>query len=231
MRIAQWWSKKGEKFEEIKALAENLSSKSKSQYERDKQYARMYCNRNILGMESFNYYKIDPRREHEDEKIRLNVIAAVIDTLTSKLAVEQPRVVALTSGADFDVRSKSKKLQQFIDGILESSGAFVETLKAFRDAEIVGTGVLRVFDEWGNIKCERIPKHEILLDEEEAFYGCLSQLHQTKAVGRDKLIEMFPNKRKAIETASKVESEFVNQAEISDLVEVRESWHLPSGPE
>jgi hypothetical protein len=231
VRVSNWWSKKDGKYDDIKALVENLVARQKPQHEREKQFARMYSNRNIMGMDSFNYYKIDPRREADEDKIRLNAVAAVIDTLTSKLAVEQPRVIALTTGADFDVRSKAKKLQQFIDGILESSGAYVETLKAFRDAEIVGTGVLSVYDEWGNIKCERIPKHEILIDEEEAFYGCMSQLHQVKVISRDKLVEMFPAKKRQIDQATKITSEGINVTEISDLIEVRMSWHLPSSPD
>jgi len=231
MRVYDWWAKKGEKYDDIKALVEDLRARRKPQYEREKQYARMYSNRNIMGMESFNYFKIDPRREADEDRIRLNVVSAVIDTLTSKLAVEQPRVVALINGADFDIRSKARKLQKFVDGILESSGAQEEALKAFRDAQIVGTGVLRVYDEWGNIKCERVPKHEILVDEEEAFYGKVTQAHQFKVISRSKLIEMFPNKKRQIKQASRVDSEgAVNDTDISDLVEITESWHLPSGP-
>lgn len=231
MRLnSSWWNIKGDKFNDIKALIEHLQAKSKSRDELDKQYTRIYTNRNIMGLSSYNYYKIDPRREADDDNIRLNVVASVIDTLNSKLAVEQPRVVTLTDGADFPIRSKAKYLQKFIDGILESSGAQKEALKAFRDAEIVGTGVLRVFSEWGNIKCERIPKHEILVDDEEAFYGSVTQMHQIKVMSRDKLIEMFPKKKAKIKAASRVEKQNISTYDISDLVEICMSWHLPSGP-
>lgn len=231
MKIGNWWGRPGQKYDEIKALTENLQARGEARKQRDLQYCKMYSNRNIAGTSSYNYYKVDPRREYEDDRMRLNVVAAVIDALNSKLAVEQPRVVTLTNGAEFPVRAKARYLQKFIDGILEASGATEQALLAFRDAEIVGTGVLRVFDEWGNIKCERVPKSEILIDDEEAFYGHPTQLHQIKVVSRDRLLEMFPKKRKAIEQATRIEAEFASDYDVSDLVEVRESWHLPSSPE
>lgn len=226
-----WWNKKGQKHSDIFSIVENLQARAKARIESEKRYARLYSNRNILGLEAFNYYRTDPRSPPEEDRIRLNVCSALVDTVTSKLAIEQPRVVALLNSADFDVRSKAKDLQKFIDGVLESSGSYVEMLKAFRDAAIMGTGVVKVLDEWGNIKVERIPKHEINIDEEEAFYGCMSQLHQTKTVSRAKLLELYPNKAKEIKQASRVSSERIPTSEMSDLITIVMSWHLPSSPE
>jgi len=42
MLIGNWWDKDGEKYDEIAMLVENIKTRRKPQYERDKQFARMY---------------------------------------------------------------------------------------------------------------------------------------------------------------------------------------------
>jgi len=229
-KIGSWWADKGQKHDAIWALASNLKQRQRPRMEIEKRYARLYANRNMLGLDSFNYYRSDSRIMPDEERIKLNVVRTIIDTIHAKIAVEQPRVTVQTNGADFAVRSKAKKIQKFTDGILELSGSYVEMLKAFRDAEIMGTGVVKIYDDWGNIKLERTLKHEILIDEEECYYGRPTQLHQVKTISRAKLIEMFPKFEAKILQANKVKTEFTIPSDISDLVTVIMSWHLPSGP-
>ena len=228
-----WWDSTTPEFA-ISALVHQLKARRGPRLEIEKRFARLYSNRFFLGMQSWNYFRLAPHAQGLDEdRLRLNAIAAVIDTITSKLAVEQPRVVCLLNGADFQVRAKSKDLQSFIDAVLESSGAYTELLKAFRDAEIFGTGIVRLQEEFGQIKAERIYKHEIVIDEQEAFYGKIGQLFQCRTLARYKLLELYPKKAKLVAASGFQAPDSGTQKlpETADLVSVTEAWYKPADPE
>jgi len=108
--------------------------------------------------------------------------------------------------------------------------------KVFLDACITGTGVMKVFSEFGKIKTERIPISELSIDPLEAEYGNMPrQLFQTKRVSRHVLAAMFPEKKTLImeaDSGRKSGQEYEDREQRdSDMLLCHEAWHLPSGPE
>ncbi len=227
-RVSNWWSEGKNKYLEISAVINVMLAKSRPRHQSYKAFSRLYTNRPMVDIQSYNFYRgidVDP--------LSLNIFATAVDTIVSKVATQPPRIV-ISPTNDLQARSKSRKLQQFLDGLFEASGAWELGPQAALTAMILGTAAVRVYSEWGDIKCELLKTNEIILDEEEAFYGKPRQLHLRKLIPREVVLAMFPSKTKKIELSGKVkpaDDSKVLDSEISDLITITESWHLPSSPD
>jgi hypothetical protein len=137
----------------------------------------------------------------------------------------------LTSGGDFSLQRKAKKLTKFVEGIYSYSEFYEKATMAFQDACIFGTGCIKIFIENGQIKTERVIISEIKVDDIEAYYGKPRQLHQEKFIEKSVLKAMFPEHEAQIDVASYPDSQSYGQsATAKDMIKVIESWHLRSGP-
>lgn len=224
-----WWRNSSDPHEHIHELIAGLRADQQPQRLDDLRYAKMYCNRNFTGFGPHEYHRLDKRSRRNDDGLRLNVIANIIDTIVSKLSVNAPRVVVSTTDAPFNIRSKHRPLQYFIDGALEESGAFMQGILAFKDACIVGTGCLKVERDGKKVNVARVPKHELTIDDEAAYYGDLNEIHQTKLLDRQVAISLYPDHKRILEKTSAVKGGA--GIRMSDMIAVTESWHLGLGDE
>jgi len=194
--------------------------------------ARLYGNLSVMGLNGLTYSKIASVQNALKDRISYNVCQSAVDTITSKIAKNKPRPLFLTSGGDYKIQRRAKKLSKFTDGIFYENNAYVMGPAAFRDGAIWGSGIIHVFTEHGRVKWERVIPTEIQVDEVEGFYGKPRQLHRVKNVDRQVLADLYPKKRAAIMRAQRASSDSLGGYEnISDVVAVRESWHLASGPD
>lgn len=229
----RWWVKKN-KHEAVFALVKYLDQYQSDRKTKNLRHARLYANSELLGLESGNYMESSKTSmfADRDSRIRLNVISSVVDTISSKIAKNKPKVVLLPSGGDWSLQQRGKKLEKFIDGLFYKADLHDEATKAFLDCCIFGTGAIKVFQDGGNLCAERVLPSELIIDDEEAFRGHPRQLHQKRDVSREVLKEMFPESKLFIETATKLQKHYglgtLNS--IADNVTVIESWHLPSIP-
>lgn len=167
---------------------------------------------------------------------RLNVTRSVVDTLVAKIGKRPPAVKATPDAAKYKLRKKAKGLTRFIRGAAEADELDQKQPYVLRDACIVGTGALKVYDRWGQICSEIVPKEELFVDPREARYGRPRQLHQWKVMSKDVLREMFPRHRAAIDNAPQADARedmysYEEWGGANNMVDVIESWHLRSGPD
>lgn len=194
--------------------------------------ARLYGNLSIMGLNGLTYSKVASVQNSLKERISYNVCQSVVDTLAAKIAKNKPKPLFLTSGADYKLQRKAKKLDKFTEGIFYENEAYKLGPRVFRDSCIFDAGLVHVFNHFGRVKYERVIPMEIYVDEVEAFYGEPRQLHWVKNVDRAVLIDMFPEKKaKILATASATPDNLGGYENVSDVVTVRGSWHLPSGPD
>lgn len=192
----------------------------------------LYGNASLMGINGFTRTKIQSTRAKVRDRISFNVVQAGIDTVTAKISKSKPKPLFLTNKGDYRVQKKAKKLNQFVDGIFYENDAYNLGLKCFKDGAVIGDGLIHVYRERNRVKFERVLASEILVDELEAFYGDPRQMHRVKSVDRSVLMDLFPERKSVIQGTNEVDPDSVGIYEnISDVVEVRESWHLPSGPE
>lgn len=228
-----WWkSPKSDLPQDVGGVINFLQQNQGSRITQQLISARLYGNLAIMGINGLTYSKMASVQSSLRDRISYNVVQSCIDTVASKMAKNKPKPMFLTSGGDYKMQRKAKKLNDFVDGIFYENKAYDIGQRIFVDACVFGDGVVKVFSEHGRVKFERVLSAELYVDEVEGFYGKPRSLHQVKTVDRQVLLDAFPGNSKAIKEANSAKVDnAAYQPSVSDGVLVRESWHLPSGPD
>jgi len=172
------------------------------------------------------------RYRNNRPRLTFNIIHSLCQAATAKIAKHRPGISFLTSGGDWSQRRKAKNLDKFMQGQIYSTKAYSVAQKAFLDACIVGTGVIKIFIEHGKTKLERVPLVELTIDGAEAGTSDPRQIFQTKLVSRHVLAAKFPKFKKDILAESEDSKDSNGEdKKYSDLIKCHEAWHLPSGPD
>lgn len=209
-------------------LGEN-DSKRQTQYQMS---ARLYGNVTLMGINGLSYSKLTASQTGIKDRVTYNVVQSAIDTLTSKIAKNKPKPLFLTSGGDYKIQRKAKKLDKFCQGVYYENNSHMMMVQAFRDSTIFGDGLIHPYRSHDRVAWERVLASELYVDMIDAFYGHPRQLHRIKNVDREVLAESFPSKKGAIKNAPAAKVDLTGLYQnVSDQVTVVESWHLPSGPE
>jgi hypothetical protein len=204
-------------------------SKRQTQYQIS---TRLYGNTNLMGVNGLSFSKISSTQNSNKDRLSYNIVQSGIDTVTAKMAKNKPKPMFLTSGGNWKMQSRAKKLNKFVDGVFYENKSHFMGIDAFRDGAVLGDGLIHVFDYHNRVKWERVMPSELYVDPIEAFDGNARQLHRIKNVDRQVLIDMFPDKKRRILEANSASSDMLTQYQnVSDVVTVCESWHLPSGPD
>lgn len=193
--------------------------------------ARLYGNSSLFGIPGANYGRVLAIQNAVRERVTYNVVGSVIDTVCANIAENKPKPYFLTSNGTYKEQRKAKKLNQFVDGVFYENQAYDLGGLAFRDGCIAGDGLIHVFPRNERVCFERVLSAELYVDEVEAMYGHPRSMHRVKNIDKGELAEYFPGHRAAIMGAAQANpQDSGNLANISDMVTVRESWHLPSSP-
>lgn len=227
----KWYIKDG------KELCDSLYSYVKTlrtdqQYRQDQNYQnmRLYGNMEVFALKNYAYYRAEASSAIQN-RVTLNIVQSMIDTVVSKISKNRPKPSFLTDGGDWSMQRRAKKLTQFVEGQFYASDFYDKRFMALQDSCIFGTGALKFYRTDKDIKIDRVFIDELTVDETEAAYGEIRQLHQTKLIDKDVLKAMFPDKAKEIDVVTAQEISYYasnTQPQRNEVVEVIESWHLPS---
>lgn len=243
----RWWTLSG--MEQADAISATLQSMKGAQQARLMQHvigARLYGNASLamaFGVKADRFAGAAPFLR---DRIAYNVVQSAGDTVTARVARDKPRPYFLTSGGDYRMQRKARRLNKLVEGVLYEARAYDLGQEIFRDAFVLGDGVIHVFASGGRVAFERVLSSELWVDEAEAFYGFPRQMHRTKPVDRSVVRDLLyqwakddrfnrkglEDREEALRTveATLVDDRLTGQR-VADLVEVRESWHLPDGPD
>jgi hypothetical protein len=229
----KWWqvppTERAQAVCSIVKMMSEYDSKRQTQYQIS---TRLYGNSNLMGLNGLSYSKIASVNNTLKDRVSYNLVQSCIDTITSKISKNKPKPLFLTSGADYQLQRKAKKLDKFTDGIFYENQAYELGTDAFRDGCVFGDGLVHVFDHYGRVKFERVIPSEIYVDWVESFYGFPRQMHRVKNVDRSMLMDLYPSKKQYIRDADSASADLLGTYQnVADQVTVVESWHLPSGPE
>lgn len=216
---SRWWTKKRSVHEDVWSVARRMEQDQSSRRARLKEFETLYLD--SWGGTSFADRNV----------VSFNMVRSIIDTAAAKISKNKPRIQILTNDGDAYVKEKADKLTRFLDGQFAEMNLHHKAQLVFRDACIFDGGVLRVYADPDSekIKCERVLPHEILVDSLESFYGEPRQLFLKRAVHRDVLMALYPNKKAWIKEAPISNLELMTGVrETASMVDVIESWHLPS---
>ena len=220
-----WWSEKTEPHESVFEVVEHLIDNQNHHSSNNYNHARLYGNISYRDLGTGGL--ANSAKTSAKNRVTLNVIQSMCDTVTARVAKAKPMATYLTTGGDWAMQRKAKLLTKFTSGQFYGSDIYKVAPKVFLDACVFGTGVLHIFERDGEIACERVFPDEIIIDDLEARYGEPRQMFRRKVVDKQVLASLFPEFSKQIEEASSIEdNDSLYRA--SEQIECIEAWHLPS---
>lgn len=228
----RWWLL--EDSEAADSISSTLNRMRDNQTLRQTQWiisARLYGNLAPTSLAGVSFSKLATTQPALRDRVSYNLIQSIVDTVTSKIGKSRPRPYFLTSGGDYRQQRKAKGLNAFVDGLFYENNTHKLGTAVFRDAAVWGDGFIHVFAKDGRVRHERVLPSELFVDDLEATYGSPRQLHRIKVVDRRVLAEAFPEHTGAILAANAARTEDTSRGNVADVLLVRESWHLPSGPD
>jgi hypothetical protein len=235
-----WWELKG--YEAAQSVSKNIETIRINQSARIRQLllsTMLYSGRpqfNIYGQT--NQMRLVRSAQVPLGRVTFNVIQSACDSLVSKITSDESVPYYLTQGGTFKQQRQAKALTSFSDGILyEAEAQDILGPMCFRDSFVMGDGVAYGYVDSATrrVKFERAPTPEHYVDELEGQYGRPRSWHRVRTVDKRVLLRQFRGKDKAtalIKAVQDVTLDGVGGAgviQVSNVVDVRESWHLPSG--
>jgi hypothetical protein len=234
-KALKWWKAATKEERGAQAIATAAYIRD-SQISRNRQaalFARMYSNAPLMGAYG-SQLKRPSMATTTADRPTFNLIQSCVDTLVSRITQSRPRPVFLTDGSDYKQRNLAKQLNQFLNGELYQTKAHDLGRIVLRDAEVLGTGCIKVLERNNRVALERVLLTELLVDNNDALYGTPRTLYQIALIDRDVLEEEFPKERGKVltaEEASPNDGGAGDSSSSADQVLVVEAWHLPSGPD
>jgi hypothetical protein len=159
-----------------------------------------------------------------------NCLASVCQTAKAMIAANRPLPTFLTDGAEWTKQQHAKRLGKFVVGMYDRLKVYQKWTQGVDDAITFGTGAVKVHAVRGAPVAERTIIDDIIVDEQEARDCMPRQIHQRRYVDRDVLRHLYPGDKhaEAIARASAMKGVVPGGTRTTNLVEMVESWHLPS---
>lgn len=224
-----WYKAKSDIHSSVFSYVKHLDQQQSYRQTENVRNMRLYGNYEFSALNAYNYMKAEPG-SNTLNRVTMNVVQSMVDTVVSKIGKNKPRPYFLTDEGDFTLQRKAEKLTKFVEGQFYSCDFYEKAQMAFKDACIFGTGAVKIFREGNEIKAERTFIDEIRVDDTESFYGQPRQMHQSKWIHKDVLKEAFPSHKGAIDAAASDSGRMDEYKDRNgDMLLVVESWKLPSG--
>lgn len=230
----KWWlaNSKKQTCAEVIETASFLKEQQQFRYRQAGIFSRLHSNMPLSNYVGSQFNKMSSNNQLPLDRPTMNVVQSCIDTLTSRIAQSKPRPVFLTDNSDYRQRNLAKQLNNFVMGELYQTKAYELGERILKDAAILGTGCIKVYETSdARVGLQRTLLTELLLDPNDSMYGDPRQLYELKLIDRSVLKELMPGNNSDIDSAEQAfPDNSADSAEtISDQVMIVEAWHLPSG--
>lgn len=228
-----WWNRTNDK-QLCDELLSTVSYLKQSQTYRIRQLAvdvRLYSGLSVYSYAGSNVSRMDQTKSLPDDRPTFNLIQSCTDTLVSRLSQSRPAPIFLTDNSDYKERHLAQQLNRFILGEFYQTKSYEKATKVLRDAIVMGTGALKVYEGDDNkVAVDRVLITDLYVDPNDAINGEPQQLYQVKLVDREKLIAKNPKFKEEIMSSPNAYPYAMqdNDGITSDQVIVVEGWKLPS---
>lgn len=234
MKSYQWWTAKNDHdlAEQLISTANYLQSKQQYRVKKASLYSRIYNGKPLMNY-ALNSKVMDTSNQLPINRPTMNVTQSCIDTLVSRLTQSRPRPVFLTDNGHYRERSLSKQLNAFISGEFYRCKAYELGGEALRDGAMLGDGLVKIYEKDKKVALERVLETELLVDENDGYYGRPRSKIQVKLVDRAVAMAEHPEEEKEIAKAMRayVDGSSTSSETTSDQIILIEGWRLPSNDE
>lgn len=228
MKPNRWWNA------EVNTLAADTIGAARAvdtaTSARRAQILEAYC---LYGDETALPENVIELRAHPS--VTRNVLALATDTVVSEVTQTKPRPMFVTIGGDWLEQERARKLTYFCDAEFDVANVHALAEQAVRDAVIAGLGILRPRIDPADperVIVERIFPPNFLVDDRGAVDVIPRSYFVRHLLDRWQLMSMYPDQAAEIEMAPTVDARawYVDGPRSTDVIEVIEAIHLPSGP-
>jgi hypothetical protein len=229
--MVNWWaSEEQDVHNAIFSLVSKLQMEQQTRMDKNIRCLQMYGSPDLLGGVSYAYANT-LAANLPDNRVKINIVASMCDTVSSILGKMRARITFLTDKGDAGLQTQAKKLTQYIDGAFYLNDIYNLHKSAFRDATVMDIGALKHFIRDDKIVTERVLATELFFDAADCVYGRPTHMYQHKIIHKTILAEMYPEHRAAINSSSTLLTRqgVGAQPELDDFVVVIEAWKLPVG--
>jgi hypothetical protein len=191
-----------------------------------------YLNRDVGNIEDVAW-----TMQRKTSSKRENLIRACTDAATAKISTARPRPVVTTTDADWGMMQASRQMQLFLEAVMTDQQVGPKGRDVFRDGCLATLAAIKGvadFDEQ-KVLLERVLRHEMVWDPEDARYGMPRTLYQIKHIPRARLRALLEAKKLAPGSEAAVRGAGLMRGltakaviNVDDPVSVVEAWHLPS---
>lgn len=157
-------------------------------------------------------------------KVQFNLTAAVIDTLTAKLASIQAVPQAVTFKGSAKGRQLAEDLNFIVKGLFHKYNVSHMINLAYRDAMINRAGYIKIIKDEGEISFDRLMVDEIVVDPADGYYDNPYKIIHRKAIPRHVLLLKYPQFKKEILDAQIQEMRQYNTKNYTPCLVVAEAW-------
>jgi hypothetical protein len=228
---AYWWEEEENKaHESIFSVVKFLKTNQSGIYENHVRNQRLYGNLNVLGMASQSYSQGMIGNQSLD-RVGLNIVQSMCDTVTQKIAKNKPRPMFLTEGGNWSIQKKAEKLTKFIDGMFYQTKVYEKTPMVFRDCTVFGSGFIKPYRVGNKIYVDKVYPGEVLVDENEGKDGYPRSQYQVKFYPREYAMKLWPKFKNQIKNAAVADTFMPKHKSLSTHIAVVEAWHLPANEE
>tara|TARA_R110000868_G_scaffold148576_3_gene370554 strand:+ start:281 stop:2101 length:1821 start_codon:yes stop_codon:yes gene_type:complete len=226
-KSTMWWTKpKADVHTDIFEIVSKIHMSTEERRERNLRSLRLYGNMDLVGLAPYSF-STSALPSLPENRVKINIVSSMVDTVSAKISKMKPRVTFLTSGGDFSSQANAKKLSKFALGTFYKNDTYKLHQAAFRDAAVFDIGALKHYIAGEKIVSERVLATELYVDDIDAMYGNPRNMYQVKYIHKDVLGQMYPDKIASINMASNSFGNLaVGREGMEDYVVVIESWHL-----
>ena len=137
-----WWNDGVNKhelvFDTVEQITENQTHRPKDNFN----HARLYGNAHFSDLRG-----VMSAPKNSKNRVTLNIIQSMCDTVTARVAKAKPMATYLTTGGSWAMQQKAKLLTKFTEGQFYQADVYKVAPKVFLDACVFGTGVMKVYEE------------------------------------------------------------------------------------
>ncbi len=189
---------------------------------------RQYTGRGISSMSASGYMSdIDANGQlgsSSSMRVNFNLTAAVIDTLSAKLASIQATPQAVTNKGNAKGRQLAEDLNFILKGIFHKYDLSHLINLAYKDAMINRAGYLKVVKEEDEIRVDRVYMDEIIVDPADAYYNQPYKMIHRKTIPIHVMLKKYPKFKKEIENCKVQEVRQYNTRNYTPCIQVAEAW-------
>lgn len=226
-----WWlCDKNTSHTDVFAIVNSIHMASGERRERNLRSLRLYGNMDVVGLSPYSFASsVAPTLP--ENRVKINVVSSMADTVAAKISKIKPRVTFLTSGGNWAAQQNAKKLNKFLLGAFYKNDIYRLHQDGFKDSTIFDVGALKHFINGNQIVTERVLATELYVDDVDAMYGNPRSIYQVKFVHKELLKRLHPKKKASIAMASPSFGDSIaTKEEMENYAVVIEAWHLPSVP-